>query len=90
MEISSGCKITPFMIRFGFGGSRVVPTLHYGAVSMDKGHVVFDGRACFAAGSTLDISGEMHFGKNFSCNKNAFISCSKKSKLEMMLCWGGT
>ena len=69
------CK--PLMLRIGFGGSRSVPTDHKGQISIYGGKLSIEGRCCLAAGSTLDCSGNMRIGKNFSTNKNAFISCSK-------------
>ncbi len=77
------------MVRVGFGGSQSVPTAHNGQVSIYSGKLQFEGLCCLAAGSTLDCSGNMRIGKNFSTNKNAFISCSKEITIgeNVMLGW---
>ena len=87
IQFPNGCR--PLMVRLGFAGSPSVPTDHRGRVSIYGGSLTFEGRACFAAGSTLDNSGVMTIGKNFSSNKNTFISCSKEVTIgeEVMLGW---
>ena len=83
-------KITKFIIRFGWGGSKVVPKRQRASVSFSKGSkTTFHGRACFASGSVLDVTGNLSIGRNFSCNKNAFISCSKSVIIQndVMLGW---
>lgn len=87
ISFPKGCR--PCMVRIGFGGSRVVPTEHMGLVNIYAGNLFFEGRCCLAAGSVLDCSGSMSIGKNFSTNKNAFISCSKKIIIgeNVMLGW---
>ena len=83
----NGCR--PGMVRIGFGGSKSVPTDHKGQICLYGGHLIIEGRLCMSAGSTLDCSGEMRIGKNFSTNKNAFISCSKEVTIgeDVMLGW---
>ena len=83
----NGCR--PGMVRIGWGGSQSVPTDHKGQVNLYGGHLIIEGRLCMAAGSTLDCCGEMRIGKNFSTNKNAFISCSKEVIIgdDVMLGW---
>ena len=85
-------SIRPFMIRMGFGGTKVIAHKRYGIISVDKGLLVFRGHAFFAAGSTLDCSGHMEIGDHFSTNKNAFISCSKEVIIgdNVMLGWDVT
>lgn len=87
IKFPNGCR--PMMVRIGFAGSPSVPTDHKGQVSIYDGTLSFEGRACFAAGSTLDNSGMMRIGKNFSSNKNAFVSCSKEVTIgdDVMLGW---
>lgn len=87
IKFPNGCR--PMMVRIGFAGSPSVPTDHRGQVSIYGGTLSFEGRACFAAGSTLDNSGAMRIGKNFSSNKNAFVSCSKEVTIgdDVMLGW---
>lgn len=73
------CKIRTFIFRIGWGGSKVVPVTQKGSISISKGaKLVIKGRTCLAEGSVIDVSGCLVFGGNFSSNKNAFISCSKK------------
>ena len=82
-------KINTFMMRIGFGGSETVPASSGGRISIASGKMLLRGRACFAAGSTLDCSGNLTIGRMFSTNKNAFISCSKEITIgnEVMLGW---
>ena len=87
LSFPNGCK--PGMVRIGWGGSKSVSTDHRGQVCLYGGHLIVGGRLCMAAGSTLDCSGEMRIGDNFSSNKNAFLSCSKEVTIgnDVMLGW---
>lgn len=70
--------VKTFMVRMGYGGSMSVIEHDHSIINLRKGHVRFEGSASFSAGFSLDCCGELTFGKNFSCNRNAFISCSKE------------
>lgn len=71
-------KITPFMIRLGKGGTKQVVENRNSLIFIGEGRLIFKGAAGFAAGFSLDFSsGELIFGRNFSTNKNSFISCSR-------------
>ena len=84
--------IRPLMVRIGFGGTREVAPNRYGIINIDRGSLVFHGKATFAAGSTLDCSGYMEIGDHFSTNRNAFVSCSKEVIIgkNVMLGWDVT
>lgn len=80
VEIKS--DISPFMIKINVAeGSRAINVtqkrngyLNFG----ENGKLIFNGKASFSSGNSMEIYGTMIFGKNFSCNKNCFISCNKK------------
>lgn len=75
-------KISLFMIKYGFQeGTLGVPDIvKQGYLILGKeGRLCFDGKAQFANGISLRVdSGEIKFGKNFTCNKCCFIACNKK------------
>ncbi len=64
-------------VQIGFGGSEGVIENKYTSFVNNGGIIVFDGNTKIAQGSSIrvDSSGNLLFGKNFSCNKNCFISC---------------
>ena len=74
-------KISPFMIKIGFFGSEAICE-HKSIFFMNKkgkGKVVFNGKAKFSSGVVLfNNTGTTTFGKNFSANKNCFISCDNE------------
>ena len=69
--------LSPFMIGIGKGGTKEVISFPYSQISVGGGNLIFLGPAGFASGISLDCTGDSTFGACFSCNKNAFISCSK-------------
>ena len=71
-------QIKPFMIRFGKGGTRQVIENRKSLIYIGGGSLIFKGAAGFAAGFSLDCSGNLTFGPHFSTNKNSFISCSRE------------
>lgn len=77
-----------FMVRMGYGGSKSVIEHNHSIINLRKGHVRFEGIAGFAAGFSLDCCGELTFGKEFSCNRNAFISCSKEVRFGEKVMFG--
>lgn len=70
--------VRPFMIGIGKGGTKEVIANPHSQISVGGGSLSFLGAAGFASGISLDCTGDMTIGANFSTNKNAFISCSKK------------
>lgn len=77
-----------FMVRMGYGGSKSIIEHDHSIINIRKGHVRFEGTAGFAAGFSLDCCGDLSFGKGFSCNKNAFISCSKEVRFGEKVMFG--
>ena len=68
----------PFMIGIGKGGTKEVIAYPHSQISVGGGSLSFLGAAGFSSGVSLDCTGNMTIGANFSTNKNAFISCSKE------------
>ena len=74
-------KISLFMIKIGFLGSEAISENKriFFMKKKGKGKLVFYGKAKFSSGITLfNNTGTIIFGKNFSANKNCFISCDNK------------
>lgn len=80
-NIYRGCiqvqgKIRPLMITIGMGGSKAIfakkGMIHIS--KKDKANIIFKGKANFAEGIVLYVKGKLIFGKNFSANRNCFIS----------------
>lgn len=81
-----------FTVRFGFGGTEVVPN-RKGMIRIASGKCIFRNEDCFASGIVLDVNGGiLEFGNNFSANRNCFISCSKDIKFDdsVMTGWNVT
>lgn len=68
-----------FMVKFGFGGSSGIIERN-SLICLEAGHVHFEGKADFCAGTSLRNSGEIEFGNKFWSNKNCTIWCSKHMK----------
>lgn len=68
--------IRPFIFKIGIKGSKGIVSNPYSVFSA-KGKVVFKGKASFASGTSLRVDGKATFGKNFSTNKNCFLSCTE-------------
>lgn len=78
------------MVRIGFGGSPGIIANRYGAVCLEKGELILDGKMTMGQGASIRINGSLHVGENFSANKNCFISCSAKGSVigdNVMLGW---
>ena len=65
-------------VHIGFGGSAGVIANRHGAICLEGGSITFKGKAGFAEGASIRVSGELVIGKNMSSNKNIFISCAHK------------
>lgn len=65
-----------FMVKFGFGGSSGILE-RKSLLCLEGGHVRFEGKADFCAGTSLRNGGELEFGNQFFANKNCTIWCSK-------------
>jgi len=74
--IKFGCNPYRFMVKFGFGGSSGVIE-RKSLICLERGHVHFEGKADFCAGTSLRNGGELKFGNKFWSNKNCTIWCSK-------------
>lgn len=64
------------MVHIGFGGSMGVIANRHGAICLEGGSIIFNGKAGFAEGASIRVSGDLVIGKNMSANKNLFISCA--------------
>lgn len=82
-------KISMFMIRFGAGGSKGLSKERQSKIMLSRGSVTFEGKARFAEGNILTVSGDLIFGEGFSSNKNCFISCQNKMTIgkNVLLGW---
>ncbi len=69
-------KVRTGMVHIGFGGSWGVISNRHGAICLEGGSVTFKGRAGFAEGSSIRVSGDLVIGENLSSNKNLFLSCA--------------
>jgi acetyltransferase-like isoleucine patch superfamily enzyme len=80
--ITINSDISPFMIKINIvNGSDAINVANKrnGYLTVGKnGKLIFNGKANFSSGNSMEIYGTLIFGKNFSCNKNTFISCNKK------------
>ena len=75
IELVNPCR---FGVRIGFGGSDGVAAVRGSLIVRGNGKIVFQGNAHMGKGASLRVGdGILTFGKDFSCNKNCFISCSK-------------
>lgn len=71
-------NISPFMIKFGFGGTVCILAQRRNIISFEKnGRVIFEGAAHFGEGFSVCNHGNLTFGKNFNINKNAVITCGE-------------
>jgi hypothetical protein len=69
--------LRPFLIAIGFNGTREVSPQRP-LINLCGGTLIFHGKCNIAEGCIIDLAGgNMVFGKNFSANKNFFISCNK-------------
>lgn len=76
--IRFSCPLSIFMISFGRGGSNGIISLKHSELWLESGCVSFSGKASFAEGCSIRNSGNLQFGKNFSCGKNTFIACTQE------------
>ncbi len=93
VEVEGKCQLVggakPFIVRIGHGGSLTVPP-QKASIRMKTGSLCrFNGKARMAAGNVLDLGGHIAFGKNFSSNRNAFISCENSVSFgdDVLLGW---
>ena len=81
--------LRPFLIAIGFNGTREVSPQRP-LINLCGGTLIFHGKCNIAEGCIIDLAGgNMVFGKNFSANKNFFISCNKEITFgdDCMLGW---
>lgn len=85
-------KVKPFMITIGLGGSKAIPSqkgmLHFAKKNDAK--AIFEGKTHLGEGNIVFVNnGTVTFGKNFSSNKNCFISSDNNMKFgeDVLLGW---
>ena len=92
IEIESEHK-SRFMIRIGFNGTDEIVSKK-ALINLENGKIVFKGESSIAAGCAINVSsgGFIEFGKDFSANKNFFISCNNHVSFgdDAMLGWNVT
>ena len=77
------------IVTIGFGGSEGIQS-RKSYLIIRNGRIVFRGKTNISAGSTIRVdNGTLEFGKNFSCNNNCSISCSRGVKFgnDVLLGW---
>ena len=83
--------ISRFMIKLGFGGSDSIAE-HIGSICIEKGEVIFGGKASMSKGVNIRCSGKLKIGSNFYANKNCTIWCSDNIEIgnDVLLGWNIT
>lgn len=99
LHMRKGCIILdksiqnkPFSVVIGFNGTEVVPP-QKSMISLKSGNLIFKGTCHIAEGCIIDIDGGvLTLGKQFSANRNFWISCNKSITFgdEAMLGWNIT
>lgn len=85
-ELEGSVEVEEFStgsVRFGFGGSEGVIEKKYSYFSISDGGKVIFGKNCgISLGNSLRVDGgTLIIGRNFSTNKNCFISCTEMIKI---------
>lgn len=76
IKISDETPLKPCMISFGFNGTEEVAA-YRSIINIRGGKMIFKGGCRIAEGCVIGVSGgTLTFGKNFSANKNFFVSCN--------------
>lgn len=84
-----GIKVRPILFALGFNGTEEVNSQR-GLINLCDGELVFKGKCNMGEGCVIGVSGgRLTFGKNFSANKNFFVSCNKEITFgdDCMLGW---
>lgn len=99
LHIRRGCIILDelnqhksFSIVIGFNGTEVIPP-QKSMISLKSGNIIFKGTCHIAEGCIIDIDGGvLTLGKQFSANRNFWISCNNSITFgdEAMLGWNVT
>lgn len=77
-ELPNGI-VKPFMIRVGIDGVEGVSSQRKEFLLISgEGKIVFDGKCSLSKGICIRTSGIVKFGKNFYCNRNVTLICSKR------------
>ena len=89
--ISFEKKPQRFGVKIGFAGSDSIAEKR-SSICLEKGSVIFKGKASFSRGVNLRNSGILRFGDNFYANKNCTIWCSKSISFgnNVLLGWNVT
>lgn len=75
-------KFSPFLITFGYGGSKGVVSNKRSEIYLAKSSkIIFRGKAQFAEGCSIRNDGCIEFGANSSMNRNSFISCYNRIEI---------
>lgn len=63
----------------GFGGTKGIASAPHTYINIGStGKIIFKGKAVISEGTSIRVdNGICIFGKNFSCNKNCSVSCTK-------------
>lgn len=79
IEFSDGTKLKPVSVAIGFNGTEEIAPQR-ALLNLKCGKIIFNGSAYFGEGCIIGVSngGRLVFGKNFSANKNFFVSCNKE------------
>lgn len=79
IEFSEAVKLKPVLVAIGFNGTEEIASQR-ALLNLSCGKIVFNGGAYFGEGCIIGVSngGQLIFGKDFSANKNFFVSCNKE------------
>lgn len=92
IEINSEYK-SRFMIKIGFNGTDEIASKK-ALLNLENGKLIFKGGCSIAEGCVISVSngGIIEFGRDFSANKNFFISCNNHISFgdDEMLGWNVT
>lgn len=70
--------LKPLLVAIGFNGTEIVPA-RKSLISLESGKLIFMGKANFAKGCVISVSGgTLTIGRNFMANKNFFVTCNKE------------
>lgn len=89
ISLDDSIKYKTFSVVIGFNGTCVVPP-QKSMISLKKGSFLIKGITHIAEGCVIDIDGgDLTLGRNFSANRNFWISCNKSITIgdEAMLGW---
>lgn len=89
VKLDDSIKYKTFSVVIGFNGTGVIPP-QKSMISLKIGSILFKGTTHIAEGCVIDIDGgDLTLGKNFSANRNFWISCNQSITFgeDAMLGW---